>query len=80
MFRRNYCCFDDEPCFIVCVKPQVKQMIVEMYDAARHERKMKMMRMKRHSPIPWLHINVDLWTSKTSGIKYIGKQDTCFFF
>lgn len=52
-------------------------MIVEMYDAARNVRKSKMLKMKEFSPLPWLHINVDLWTSKTSAVKYIGD---CIFF
>ncbi|CAM9153034.1 unnamed protein product, partial [Hapterophycus canaliculatus] len=47
-------------------------MLVEMYDAAKNVRKKKIMKMKAFSPLPWLHINVDLWTSRTSGVKYIG--------
>ena len=61
------------------MKLQIKRMVVEMYDATKEVRKSKMAKMKEFSPLPWLHINVDLWTSRTSGEKYIGENHTSIF-
>ena len=50
----------------------MKRLIVEMYDATKKVFTGKLAKVKEESHLPWLTINTDLWTSPTSGMKYIG--------
>jgi hypothetical protein len=50
----------------------VKRLIVELYVATKHDFAKDLLDIFKSSPIPTLSLNVDLWTSKTSGEKFIG--------
>ncbi|CAM9758774.1 unnamed protein product [Pylaiella littoralis] len=51
---------------------QVKRMVVEMYDAVKNVQRRRLKAQKETSPLPWLHVSLDLWTARASGAKYIG--------
>jgi hypothetical protein len=50
----------------------VKRLIVEPHVATKHDFAKDLLDIVKSSPIPTLSLNVDLWTSKTSGEKFIG--------
>lgn len=54
-------------------------MVVEMYDAVKNVQRRRLKAQKETSPLPWLHVSLDLWTARASGAKYIGER-TCFRF
>ena len=53
--------------------PQVKRLLVEIYAATTRSFAASMLKAVRAARIPIVHINVDLWASKSSGEKYIGQ-------
>jgi hypothetical protein len=50
----------------------VKRLIVELYVATKHEFAKDLVDVAKSSVIPTLSLNVDIWTSKTSGEKFLG--------
>ena len=51
---------------------QVKKMMIEMNHVTTREFNTEMQKVIRNAVIPIVHFNVDLWTSRVSGLKFIG--------
>ncbi|CAN0496752.1 unnamed protein product [Laminaria digitata] len=47
-------------------------MMIEMYHVTTREFNTEMQKVNRNAVIPIVHFNVDLWTSRVSGLKFIG--------
>ncbi|CAN0586454.1 unnamed protein product [Laminaria digitata] len=47
-------------------------MMIEMYHVTTREFNTEMQKVIRNAVIPIVHFKVDLWTSRVSGLKFIG--------
>ena len=54
--------------------PQIKRMVVELYDDTSRRYNAELTAAIRKAPIPIVFINCDIWQSKVSGEKFIGES------
>jgi len=53
---------------------QIKRIIVELYDDTSKKHNAKIVAAIRKAVIKIVYVNVDIWQSKVSGEKFIGKH------